>query len=269
MEEGTGAWEARSGCDGRSGWAEGARGPGTHQHTPAPQDKELRAVFLRLFAQLLQGYRWCLHMVRIHPEPVIRFHKAAFLGQRGLVEDDFLMKVLEGMAFAGFVSERGVPYRPTDLFDELVAHEVARMRADENHPQRVLSHVKELAEQLYKNENPYPAVAMHKVQRPGEASHLRRAPRPFPRLDEGTVQWIVDQATAKMQGAPPAVKAERRTTVPSGPPMTAILERSSGLHGNSARRLEVVRNCISYVFEGKMLEAKKVRAPGAKALGLW
>lgn len=187
------------------------------------------------------------------------------------------MKVLEGMAFAGFVSERGVPYRPTDLFDEvcpapsgrsphpspvwsgpdaaspqLVAHEVARMRADESHPQRVLRHVKELAEQLYKNvggrprrplcspspgssgspglpahtpcapqENPYPAVAMHKVQRPGEASHLRRAPRPFPRLDEGMVQWIVDQATAKMQGAPPAVKAERRTTVPSGPPMSA------------------------------------------------
>ncbi|XP_053517644.1 myotubularin-related protein 5 isoform X1 [Artibeus jamaicensis] len=230
------------------------------------QDKELRAVFLRLFAQLLQGYRWCLHMVRIHPEPVIRFHKAAFLGQRGLVEDDFLMKVLEGMAFAGFVSERGVPYRPTDLFDELVAHEVARMRADESHPQRVLRHVKELAEQLYKNENPYPAVAMHKVQRPGEASHLRRVPRPFPRLDEGVVQWIVDQATAKMQGAPPAVKAERRTTVPAGPPMTAILERSSGLHGNSARRLEVVRNCISYVFEGKMLEAKKLLPAVLRAL---
>lgn len=32
------------------------------------------------------------------------------------------MKVLEGMAFAGFVSERGVPYRPTDLFDEVHAH---------------------------------------------------------------------------------------------------------------------------------------------------
>nr|XP_025138379.1 myotubularin-related protein 5 isoform X6 [Bubalus bubalis] len=192
--------------------------------------------------------------------------QAAFLGQRGLVEDDFLMKVLEGMAFAGFVSERGVPYRPTDLFDELVAHDVARMRADENHPQRVLRHVKELAEQLYKNENPYPAVAMHKLQRPGEASHLRRAPRPFPRLDEGTVQWIVDQAAAKMQGAPPAVKAEKRTTVPSGPPMTAIVERSGGLHGTSARRLEVVRNCISYVFEGKMLEAKKLLPAVLRAL---
>lgn len=47
------------------------------------------------------------------------FSQAAFLGQRGLVEDDFLMKVLEGMAFAGFVSERGVPYRSTDLFDEV------------------------------------------------------------------------------------------------------------------------------------------------------
>jgi hypothetical protein len=44
------------------------------------QDKELRAVFLRLFAQLLQGYRWCLHIVRIHPEPVIRFHKVGCLG---------------------------------------------------------------------------------------------------------------------------------------------------------------------------------------------
>lgn len=39
------------------------------------QDKEIRAVFLWLFAQLFQGYRWCLHIIRIHPEPVIRFHK--------------------------------------------------------------------------------------------------------------------------------------------------------------------------------------------------
>lgn len=28
---------------------------------------------------------------------------------------------------------------------------------------------------------------------------------------------------------------------------------------NSARRLEVVRNCITYIFENRMLEAKKVR----------
>lgn len=45
--------------------------------------------------------------------------QAAFLGQRGLLENDFLPKVLDGMAFAGFVSERGPPYRACDLFDEV------------------------------------------------------------------------------------------------------------------------------------------------------
>ncbi|XP_025071226.1 myotubularin-related protein 5 isoform X4 [Alligator sinensis] len=222
------------------------------------QDKEIRAVFLRLFAQLLQGYRWCLHIIRIHPEPVIRFHKAAFLGQRGLVEDDFLTKVLEGMAFAGFVTERGAPYRPIDLFDELVAYEVKRMHADKGNKQKILRHIKELAEKLYKNENPYPAVTMHKVQKPAEGCHLRLHQKPFPRLDEGTVQWIIDQATAKMQTAPPAVKAEKKCMVPSGTPIAAILERNGNALANSARRLEVVRNCISYVFENKMLEAKKL-----------
>lgn len=45
--------------------------------------------------------------------------QAAFLGQRGLLENDFLSKVLDGMAFAGFVSERGPPFRACDLFDEV------------------------------------------------------------------------------------------------------------------------------------------------------
>uniref|UniRef100_A0A6I8PGZ1 SET binding factor 1 n=1 Tax=Ornithorhynchus anatinus TaxID=9258 RepID=A0A6I8PGZ1_ORNAN len=230
------------------------------------QDKELRAVFLRLFAQLLQGYRWCLHLVRIHPEPVLRFHKAAFLGQRGLVEDEFLPKVLEGMAFAGFISERGDPFRPVDLFDELVAQEVQPVGVEEKQPQRVLRHVKELAEALYKNENPYPAVAMHKVQKPAEGCHPQRAPRPFPRLDEGTVQWIIDQASAKLQGAPPAVRVAKKTLVPSGPPIAAIVERNGGLQVNNARRLEVVRNCITFTFEGKMLEAKKLLPAVLRAL---
>lgn len=46
--------------------------------------------------------------------------QTAFLGQRGLFENDFLTKVLDGMAFAGFVSERGPPYRACDLFDEVL-----------------------------------------------------------------------------------------------------------------------------------------------------
>ncbi|XP_030575651.1 myotubularin-related protein 5 isoform X2 [Archocentrus centrarchus] len=231
------------------------------------QDKEIRAVFLWLFARLFQGYRWCLHIIRIHPEPVIRFHKAAFLGQRALSEDDFLTKVLDGMAFAGFVSERGPPYRATDLFDDLVANQVERIRQEEACPHKVMNHVKELAEQLFKNENPYPAVAMHKVQRPSENSQNNAQNRaPFPMLDDVAVQLFIDHAAAKLKTAPPAVKAELKSMVPSGPPLGDVVDRNGNVMANSARRLEVVRNCITYIFENKMLEAKKLMPAVLRAL---
>uniref|UniRef100_A0A3B3WSX2 SET binding factor 1 n=1 Tax=Poecilia mexicana TaxID=48701 RepID=A0A3B3WSX2_9TELE len=231
------------------------------------QDKEIRAVFLWLFARLFQGYRWCLHIIRIHPEPVIRFHKAAFLGQRSLTEDDFLMKVLDGMAFAGFVSERGPPYRATDLFDDLVANQVERIRQEEACPHKVMNHIKELAEQLFKNENPYPAVAMHKVQRPSETSQSTDQSRtPFPVLDDVAVQLFIDHAVAKLNNSPPVVKAELKSMVPSGPPLGDIVDRNGNVMANSARRLEVVRNCITYIFDNKMLEAKKLMPAVLRAL---
>ncbi|XP_062238743.1 myotubularin-related protein 5 isoform X4 [Platichthys flesus] len=231
------------------------------------QDKEIRAVFLWVFARLFQGYRWCLHIIRIHPEPVIRFHKAAFLGQRSLTEDDFLMKVLDGMAFAGFVSERGPPYRANDLFDDLVANEVERIRQEETCPHKVMNHVKELAEQLFKNENPYPAVAMRNVQRPTE-NRQNEPPNkpPFPGLDDVAVQLFIDHATAKLKNAPPVVKVELKAMVPSGPPLGDTVDRNGNVMANSARRLEVVRNCITYIFENKMLEAKKLMPAVLRAL---
>uniref|UniRef100_A0A8C7SS99 Myotubularin-related protein 5-like n=1 Tax=Oncorhynchus mykiss TaxID=8022 RepID=A0A8C7SS99_ONCMY len=240
----------------------------TQPSTLKIQDKEIRAVFLWLFGQLFNGYRWCLHIIRIHPEPVIRFHKAAFLGQRALTEDDFLMKVLDGMAFAGFISERGPPYRPTDLFDDLIANQVERIRQEECSPHKVMNHIKELAEQLFKNENPYPAVAMHKVQRPAE-SPGHNDPKNlamFPLLDDVTVQLFIDHAAAKLQTAPPVVKAELKGMVPSGPPLGDIVDRHGHVLANSARRLEVVRNCITYIFDNKMLEAKKLMPAVLRAL---
>lgn len=39
-----------------------------------------------------------------------------------------------------------------------------------------------------------------------------------------------------------------------------VVDRNGNMMANSARRLEVVRNCITYIFENKMLEAKKVKA---------
>uniref|UniRef100_A0A672NK80 Myotubularin-related protein 5-like n=1 Tax=Sinocyclocheilus grahami TaxID=75366 RepID=A0A672NK80_SINGR len=225
------------------------------------QDKEIRAVFLWLFAHLFQGYRWCLHIIRIHPEPVIRFHKAAFLGQRALAEDDFLMKVLDGMAFAGFVSERGPPYRATDLFDDLIANQVERIRQETGDPHKVMKHIKELAEQLFRNENPYPAVTMHRVQRTAENAQPRLPQTSFPHLDEVSVQLFIDHAAAKLKTAPPVVKAELKGMVPTGPPLGEI-EKTIVI----ARRLEVVRNCITYIFDNKMLEAKKLMPAVLRAL---
>lgn len=86
---------------------------------------------------------------------------------------------------------------------------------------------------LLLQENPYPAVTMHKVQKPTEGCHLRLHQKPFPRLDEGMVQWIIDQATAKLQTAPPAVKAEKKCMVPSGPPIGTCALRWETLLGGA------------------------------------
>ncbi|KAK2535745.1 Sbf2 [Columba guinea] len=228
-------------------------------------DKEVRAIFLRLFAQLFQGYRSCLQLIRIHAEPVIHFHKAAFLGQRGLLENDFLTKVLNGMAFAGFVSERGPPFRACDLFDELVAFEVERIKAEEGNPPKMIKHVRELAEQLFKNENPNPHIAFQKVPRPTEGSHLRVHILPFPRINEARVQELLQEGLARGQGAPPATRGDKKCVVPAGPPVVSIMEKGSTVF-NSAQRLEVVRNCVSFIFENKFLETEKTLPAALRAL---
>lgn len=75
--------------------------------TPSPSldleaiwiDKLLRAVFVRLFAQLFAGYRYCLLIIRINPKPVIRFNKASFLANHGLVDNEFMNRLLDSMSF--------------------------------------------------------------------------------------------------------------------------------------------------------------------------
>ena len=48
------------------------------------QDKEIRAVFIRMFAELFTGYRSSLTLIRIHPEPFITFHKVGHHGHLGV-----------------------------------------------------------------------------------------------------------------------------------------------------------------------------------------
>lgn len=228
-------------------------------------DKEVRAVFLRLFAQLFQGYRSCLQLIRIHSEPVIHFHKTAFLGQRGLIENDFLTKVLDGMAFAGFVSERGAPYRACDLFDELVALDFDSFKEEEVNPAKLQKHIRELSEQLYRNENPNPHMAFQKVPRPSEGSHLRVHQIPFPVLHEEKVEKLMEEGKAKHSSAPLPTRTEKKCVVPAGPPVASIMGKSYSVF-NSARRLEVVRNCISFIFYNKTLETEKTLPAALRAL---
>uniref|UniRef100_A0A673MT17 Myotubularin-related protein 13-like n=1 Tax=Sinocyclocheilus rhinocerous TaxID=307959 RepID=A0A673MT17_9TELE len=228
-------------------------------------DKEVRAVFLHLFAQLLQGYRSCLQLIRIHSEPVIHFHKAAFLGQRGLIENDFLTKVLDGMAFAGFVSERGPPYRACDLFDELVALDVECFKEEEENLVKFQKRLRELSEQLYKNENPNPHMAFQKVPRPTEGSHLRVHVVPFPLLEEERVEELIQEGLAKQHTAPISTRPERKCVVPAGPPVVSIMGKPSSVF-NSARRLEVVRTCIGFILDNKTLETEKALPAALRAL---
>uniref|UniRef100_A0A3Q2D7J4 SET binding factor 2 n=1 Tax=Cyprinodon variegatus TaxID=28743 RepID=A0A3Q2D7J4_CYPVA len=228
-------------------------------------DKEVRAVFLRLFAQLFQGYRSCLQLIRIHSEPVIHFHKTAFLGQRGLIENDFLTKVLDGMAFAGFVSERGPPYRACDLFDELVALDFESFKEEEANPSKLQKHIRELSEQLYRNENPNPHMAFQKVPRPSEGSHLRVHQVPFPMLDDEKVEKMLHEGVAKHSTTPVSPRSEKKCVVPAGPPVVSIMGKCGSVF-NSARRLEVVKSCISFIFDNKTLETEKTLPAALRAL---
>ncbi|XP_044775454.1 myotubularin-related protein 13 isoform X4 [Neomonachus schauinslandi] len=185
-------------------------------------DKEIRAIFLRLFAQLFQGYRSCLQLIRIHAEPVIHFHK-------------------------------------------LVAFEVERIKVEENNPLKIIKHVRELAEQLFKNENPNPHMAFQKVPRPTEGSHLRVHILPFPKINETRVQELIQENLAKNQNAPPASRVEKKCVVPAGPPVVSIMDKVTTVF-NSAQRLEVVRNCISFIFENKTLETEKTLPAALRAL---
>lgn len=167
----------------------------------APQsimlDKEIRAVFMRTFAQLLQGYRSCLTLIRIHPKPVITFHKAAFLGERNLKDCDFTTRVLDCMFFTSFVSERGPPWRPCDVWDELYSSLSELLKTELQDPRLVLIHIQELATQLYTNEIPNPQSYAQKILVPPEGAFARIHQPALPVIHSEKVQAIIEEGLSK------------------------------------------------------------------------
>ncbi|KAK3881737.1 hypothetical protein Pcinc_013820 [Petrolisthes cinctipes] len=226
-------------------------------------DKEIRAVFMRMFAELLQGYRSCLTIIRIHSKPVITFHKASFLGSRGLVDNEFLVKVLDCMFFTTLVSERGPPWRVCDLWDDLYSCLPDHLRLEQHDPRMLLVHIQELAQQLYNNENPNPQPFVPKIPKPTEGSFTRIHQPAFPRIDTQQVQIIIEEGTAKKMKIPQ--KADQLRIVPVGPHISS-LQSGRGIVSSSARRLEVMRNCVNCIFENKISDARKTFPAVLRAL---
>lgn len=92
------------------------------------QDKRIRACFLRFFADLLMGYRCCLEVIRVYTPPLIVFHKSAFLGLRQFSSCPLIRAFLDSLLFQSFISERGLPFRICDLFDEVSSFFMCKRR---------------------------------------------------------------------------------------------------------------------------------------------
>uniref|UniRef100_A0A6A7FYR4 Myotubularin-related protein 13-like n=6 Tax=Hirondellea gigas TaxID=1518452 RepID=A0A6A7FYR4_9CRUS len=225
------------------------------------KDKQVRAVFMRLFARLLQGYRSCLTLIRIHSSPVLTFHKAAFLGQRGFHDHEFVSKLLDCMSFTEFVNDRGLPWRVCDLWDELYSQTPEQQRLEHQDPRLVLVHIKELGHQLYNNENPNPQFES-KIPKPTEGSFTRIHQPVFPKLDASKIQAIIEEGTSKEVKIPKS--KDQPKIVPMGPHISSL--PTIGIGGSSAQRLKVLRDCVSCIFESKISDARKTFPAVLRAL---
>ncbi|XP_076451110.1 myotubularin-related protein 13-like [Babylonia areolata] len=237
----------------------------THVSPPLQRDKEIRAIFIRMFAEILCGYRASLALIRIHPRPCITFHKAHFLGQRGLTEDDFVIRVLEGMSFCGFVADRGPPYRACDVFDEVCASIQDQLLTERRDGSKTVEHIKSVANQLYVNECPHQSPDAFDSQvprptaRPGHSSQgLMEGCPPFPALSARRVQSVIDLSVARRTTSRTNARQSPMRMVPMGPHVVTMATgdgREVMVEGG-ARRLEVLRNCLDFIFQGRIADAK-------------
>ncbi|XP_048526749.1 myotubularin-related protein 13 isoform X3 [Dendroctonus ponderosae] len=239
---------------------------------PVMLDKEIRAVFMRTFAELLQGYRSCLTLIRIHPKPVITFHKAAFLGEKNLRDCDFTTRVLDCMFFTSFVSERGPPWRPCDVWDELYSNLNDLFKKEMQDPRLVIVHIQELATQLYTNENPNPQSYAQKIPVPPDGAFARIHQPTLPKIDTDLVQVIINEGMSKNDLKTSddlswlsSLRPIQPRIVPMGPHILNLKDNKN-IVSNSARRLEVLKNCVSCIFENKISDARKTFPAVLRAL---
>ncbi|XP_048585296.1 myotubularin-related protein 13 isoform X2 [Nematostella vectensis] len=217
------------------------------------QDKEIRAIFLRILAQTFAGYRSCLTLIRIHPKPVITFHKARFLEQRGMIGDDFFSKVLESMSFSQFVATRGPPYRTCDLFDQLTAEVETMITSECDNDGEILANIQQIAQQLFENEPSSDQLddnlqkSLNTLTLAREADGARR--EFFPALDASIIDQFIKEEGNQEEFT---IVRPDPEIVPCGRGFTSRQQ-----HYMAGRKLEVLKDCVSYIFDNKISEARK------------
>lgn len=147
------------------------------------------------------------------------------------------------------------------------------LREEVKNSELVTENIRKLAEQLYINENPNPQPFQAKIPQPTENAFTRIHQPPFGEIDSEKVQSIIDTAIltkevdAKMQRKG-SLKAEGMRIVPGGTPINALNDifTTNAVPMISARRLEVMKNCINCIFERKISDARKTFPAVLRAL---
>ncbi|CAF1202768.1 unnamed protein product, partial [Didymodactylos carnosus] len=221
------------------------------------KDKQIRSIFIRLFSELFAGYRSCLLIIRINPKPVISFHKASFLGHHRLVNDEFMQRVLDSMSFHKFIEERGPPYRSCDIFDEVYASIHEQLKRESDSTTSTQEHIRELANQLLLNENPSTQQTYtQKVTQPSNASYNRTNLSEFPHLEKDIVHNVIKEGLKRQQNSRPySARITQPSLIKIGTPINILNGRTD--LSQSARRLEVLKQCVGYIFNDKIADAKK------------
>ena len=242
----------------------------TSSTPPHLLDKEIRAIFLRFIAQVLQSYRNFLQVVRIFPKPFITFNKTLFLGTRNLVENEFTVKLINSMFFNSFIQERGLPYRYVDLFDNLFASINDILIEEEKNPSLFIRNIRDLAGKLLDNEFTLNANNPDvKVLAPSREAIERSASTVFPTIDKKCILEKIENETIKKemtQSLSAAQKSLPKRLVPFGAKLNSISSNEATLLNNSAKRLEVMKNCINCIFDKRITDARKTFPAVLRAL---
>ncbi|TGZ55039.1 hypothetical protein CRM22_010521 [Opisthorchis felineus] len=231
------------------------------------QDKQLRAVFLRLFASLFSGYRSCLNITRIHPQPVIHFDQSLFVMLRKISsQNEFFERLLSSMRFHQFVLERGPPFRVCDLFDEVYDTALPPHRrsivelspVDDLHSSPLssqsLSQNDRLSQKLLENECGDKPVE-HILPNEAVEAHKRLHQTPFPKLDSRLIDQLTSEACQKKS----VKKVQNHKPEPRFVPQGLLLDRQLFKAIMYPDKNRVIREFIADIFDQHITEALKRR----------